>query len=374
MKRLKKLSLEKIPLHIRVSCLTGTVLVFISMAITIFSISSSNNLIEPIGNPTFIEQMTDEFISNDMMTPAASVSDAKKVFDMRSIIFCIVSVFVGTFLTYLVSKKALKPIHKLSEGVKEINEENLSFRLTEEKQSIEVLNLTESINHMLDRVEEAYDKQKKFAASAAHELKTPLTTMKLNLQVTEKNGKEDKQNISLQLVNINRLNQIVDDLLLIASMTDESEIQKEEIDLPILFESLVEEIDAIYNDKQIKVVTLFEEEMLYGNIDLLYRAFFNLLENAYKYNKENGAIFIKAYSKETKLVIEISNTGPVIDEKHRSYLMDPFYRVDKSWSRDYSGAGLGLSIVKSIADSHQGIIEVSVNEKKENMFSFIIDK
>lgn len=364
MKRFNRLSLQ-----MRITVLTGMILTIVSVAMTVFAISNGQQLIMPAQESVpAMETISpnNEFIPS---TNTTAQIEMKQTFDYRSIIFGFFSIVIGTGLVYIVSGHAIKPVIELKKGIEKIDESNLSERLEKKDASDEIIKLTDSVNHMLDRIEEAFSRQKQFAASAAHELKTPLSIMKASLQVTNKEiatqSEEEIKNNALQLKNINRLSQIVDDLLLIANTTQFVEIINEEVYLDLLLEEIIEELSPLYQEYQINLVLNLEECIIIGNPDLLYRVFYNLIENAYKYNELNGKIRIKSYLKNDDLKIEICNTGKTIDNKHINHLTDAFYRVDSSWSREYSGAGLGLTIVKNILERHE--IEWCIKNDKNNL-------
>ncbi|MBE5107902.1 GHKL domain-containing protein [Bacillus thuringiensis] len=363
MKRFNRLSLQ-----MRITVLTGMILTIVSVAMTVFAISNGQQLIMPAQESV---PAMETISPNNEFIPSTNTTDQiemKQTFDYRSIIFGFFSIVIGTGLVYIVSGHAIKPVIELKKGIEKIDESNLSERLEKKDASEEIIKLTDSVNHMLDRIEEAFSRQKQFAASAAHELKTPLSIMKASLQVTNKEiatqSEEEIKNNALQLKNINRLSQIVDDLLLIANTTQFVEIINEEVYLDLLLEEIIEELSPLYQEYQINLVLNLEECIIIGNPDLLYRVFYNLIENAYKYNELNGEIWIKSYLKNDDLKIEICNTGKTIDNKHINHLTDAFYRVDSSWSREYSGAGLGLTIVKNILERHE--IEWCIKNDKNN--------
>ncbi|MBO0475481.1 HAMP domain-containing protein [Vagococcus sp. DIV0080] len=368
---------EKISLQWRITLLTGVILTAVALAITFFSISNGTKLIEPLENLYPIEEVTpnDPSIAATSL-PAKSIEEAKHSFDTNSILFCVFSVVTGMVLVYIISGQAIQPIKSLSQEIEEIDEENLSVRLSKENVPPEISDMTESINHMLNRIEDAYGRQKRFAASAAHEFKTPLSIMKTTIQTldlaSESLDQRIKDSYQVQLNTIDRLDHLVNDLLLITNVNQINELEKEEIHLDLLFQDIVEELGYVYKDKEVHVFIELIEPIVSGNIDLLYRAIYNLVDNAYKYNKKQGEIRLITRKEQEQLLIEIKNEGELIDLKHKAFITDPFYRVDQSWSRQYTGSGLGLAIVQSILEVHEFKLEIDEEDKKYNVFRIII--
>ncbi|MDT1956928.1 ATP-binding protein [Carnobacterium divergens] len=361
----------RLSLQWRVTVLTALILTVVSIGITSFSISNGDQLIEP-----FVEPVADENGVQPAMStiPAHSTTDEKQQFDKRSMIFCFFSVTVGTVLVYFIAGQAIKPVRELNQEISQINEINLSVRLKQRETNDEISQVTESFNHMLDRLADAFEKQKKFSASAAHELKTPLSTMKTTLQVLERESSPSKQRLletnQIQLENVNRLSNIVNDLLLIANTARVEAFEKEPVDLMILFNEIIDEVSSFYAEQHISHQIRLEVETVSGQPDLLYRAVYNLVDNAYKYNEFRGAVDIRSYLRNGETVISIKNDGQVISQDERENVLDAFYRIDKSWSRNYSGAGLGLAIVKSIADMHEAQIAINCQDKTEFLVIF----
>ncbi|MEG2254978.1 MAG: HAMP domain-containing sensor histidine kinase, partial [Vagococcus sp.] len=181
-----------------------------------------------------------------------------------------------------------------------------------------------------------------------------------------------KDSYQVQLNTIDRLDHLVNDLLLITNVNQINELEKEEIHLDLLFQDIVEELGYVYKDKEVHVFIELIEPIVSGNIDLLYRAIYNLVDNAYKYNKKQGEIRLITRKEQEQLLIEIKNEGELIDLKHKAFITDPFYRVDQSWSRQYTGSGLGLAIVQSILEVHEFKLEIDEEDKKYNVFRIII--
>nr|WP_175476145.1 ATP-binding protein [Evansella caseinilytica] len=371
---------RQLTLQWRITILTAIVLILSSAALTAFSILNAQKTLVPLINESIsiskdntsggvvIQGTDDEETENDF-TPLRT---AKRDFDLGSVLFCLVITVVGTGLVYFVSGKALRPVKNLSKQVADIDERDLSQRLTESLSHDEVGSLTKSFNQTLDRLEEAFNRQRRFSASAAHELKTPLATMKAGIQVLSIGEtatiEEYKENVHTMETSVDRLTQVVNDLLILASSNEESEELNEDVYLDAIFETIFDELSPLYEHRGITYSIDCDTVSLYGTAPLLYRAFYNLIENAYKYNCEKGSIAIRGSETEKGVEIDIEDTGVGIPAEHLPFIFDVFYRVDGSRSRNTAGSGLGLSIVKTIIERHGGAIKVSSENEKGTKF------
>ncbi|MTI56298.1 sensor histidine kinase [Geosporobacter ferrireducens] len=372
----------KLTLQWRITILTAIVLIICSAALTAFSILNAQRTLIPLINGSIsitkaddnsgdlvIQGMDDNRIENGV-TPLRT---AKRDFDLKSIMFFLALTTVGTGLVYFVSGKALRPLKDLSKQVTEIDERDLSQRLTESLSHDEVSSLTKSFNQALERLEEAFNRQKRFSASAAHELKTPLATMKAGIQVLRIDKSttldEYKENAHIMEASVDRLAQIVNDLLILASPNEEADELKEEVYLDAMFETIFDELSPIYEHCGITYNIECDAISFYGNAALLYRAFFNLIENSYKYNRDKGSIAVRGSKKNRCVRIDIEDIGIGIPAEHLPFIFDAFYRVDSSRSRKIAGSGLGLSIVKTIIERHGGTISASSENVKGTKIS-----
>lgn len=370
--------LIRLSLQWRVTLLTALVLIACSVALTAFSMLNAQRNLLPLLEDTYaiisLDGNSINITKNDMeydVEPGSDLGKAtpqqvKQQFDVASVLFCLILTVVGTGIVYFVSGKALKPVQNLSKQVSIIDEYNLSQRLPESISNDEVSSLTKNFNHVLDRLDEAFQRQKRFSASAAHELKTPLATMKAGLQVLSIDENtplsEYKENANITEINIDRLTEVINDLLLLASAGEDTIETREEIYLNEMLEAIFSELAPVYDNLGITYEIDCNNEKLHGNSALLYRAFYNLIENAYKYNRENGRIFISVCETKGNVKIDISDDGYGIPSEHLPLIFEAFYRVDASRSRKIAGSGLGLSIVKAIIERHGGIISVSSKE------------
>jgi signal transduction histidine kinase len=375
----------KLTLQWRITILAAVVLIICSAALTVFSILNAQNTLVPlIYGSINITKLDDslnskEFkaIDNNETENGTTLSRiAKRNFDLQSIVFFLSLTSIGTGLVYFVSGKALRPLKNLSKQVSEIDERDLSQRLTESLSNDEVSILTKSFNQALERLEEAFNRQERFSASAAHELKTPLATMKAGIQVLKIDESttldEYKENAHMMEASVDRLTQVVNDLLILASPNEEAEELKEEVYLDAMLETIFDELSPVYEYLGITYNIKCDSISFYGNAALLYRAFFNLIENSYKYNRKKGSITVRGSIINKCIRIDVEDTGIGIPAEHLPFIFDAFYRVDDSRSRKIAGSGLGLSIVKNIIERYGGTISVSSENVKGTKVSILL--
>lgn len=290
-----------------------------------------------------------------------------KYFSLQNIITMIIIIILSILLTYFITGKILKPLKKLSEDITQINEHNLDWRINIPKSTDEVRHLANSFNDMLQRLEGAFVIKKQFAANAAHELKTPLTIIKTTLQVLnlDDNPSIDDYKESFNYIE-KSLEKLIDTVNNLISLTNESikdnfeKIKLKEILQQILFELL----DKI-KEKNINISLSEKEFVIKGHKTLIFRAFYNLIENSIKYNKVNGAIDIHLENKAPNRVnIIISDSGFGISENDLKHIYEPFFRANHTISESIDGSGLGMSIVKLIIEKHNG--EINIESKKDS--------
>lgn len=377
--------LNKVSIRMRVTLLTGGIVLATSSLLTFFSMYNAQDkfvvdLINPnqtisadkitnaSGRTRSVMMETEEdsraqLRLNKLSTEqgiAIAVVQAKKMFDIWSYIYLIIFSGIGMIVTYSVAGKTLKPLQELNDSIINITEHNLKDRIPTFIAKDEIGSLANSFNAMLERLNESFLRQKRFSASVSHELKTPLSIMNAGIQVLQLDDEptvsDYKETIEMAERNIKRLMNIVDDLFV---LTNESNTDfADKIDLKQLFLQIKLELEPLYNKKNIYITQEFEFDTIKGNATLVYRAFFNLFENAMKYNIANGKIAIKTVIENNVEKIIISDSGRGIPSEDINKIFEPFYRVDQSRSRKIAGAGLGLSIVKSIVEKHGWEIEV----------------
>lgn len=309
--------------------------------------------------------------SKDMKDFKALFQGAEKRFTNQSLTIASIFILVGLYMIYIIVGKALKPIHNLSETVKNINEKNLYTKIKEPLIKDEVGSLACSFNQMLDRLATSFTAQTNFAANAAHELRTPLTTIKAGIQVYEMEENptilDCKETIEVIKENNNRLIGIVDNLLLLSRESIDG--FKEEIIIENLFTKIKEDLYQLSLNHKVTLIIMNGSGTIHGNQTLIYRAIYNLVENGIKYNISGGTVVLDSIVKENSVVITVSDTGPGIPSESIPHIFEPFYRIDKSRARAIGGSGLGLSIVKSIIEKHNGTIRVNSVLYKGTIFT-----
>lgn len=319
---------------------------------------------EFIGGKEFIENR-EHFMENNRTAnaaiPAKTAYVARRNFQFESIAYMIFILVFGGISTYILSGYMLKPLHKLNIEMKQRTIHNLAEDLPISKNKDEVSALTCSFNEMSHKLNNAFCMQKRFSQNAAHELRTPLSVIKTKLDVFKKKSNRTKEEYETLLSVIDRyverLSNLVQELLELTNMDALEYTQT--IHIKAIVKEVLEELSISAKEKNIKIFLVGEEQRIKGNANLMYRAFYNLVENAIKYNIENGSIEIELVKIEKGSMIQIKDTGIGIPYKARELIFEPFFRVDKSRSRKLGGAGLGLSIVKNIIEQHQGEISVS---------------
>lgn len=363
MKRMKRLSLR-----MRITLLSGAILLVCSAVLTVgasYNAHSQLNAITLDGDPaSYLVEGTlpggratlwaaDGSGTAPQWTTAPALTEAKKQFDAANLAILAVVSVLGMAMVYLVAGRSLRPIHDLSETISAIGEENLQERIPEEERNDEVGALGHSFNVMLDRLEKSFLRQKQFAANAAHELKTPLATISAGIQVLRLEehpaASDYEETLAAAERNVGRLTRVVDGLM---SLYEQEEFSTSLVDLRGMFESILRELRPALDEKRIRTEFRCGLETVYGNPVLLYRACFNLVENAAKYNREDGSITIETGAAGRTGRIAVSDTGGGIPADELPRIFEPFYRVNKSRSRKTGGAGLGLSIVRAIVEKH----------------------
>lgn len=292
-------------------------------------------------------------------------------FYRNSFLYMLFIIMIGGSMMYLFSKSILLPLSKLNDKIKNSTVSTLSDKLSVPNSNDEIAELTVSFNKMTDRIQEAFLFQQQFSGNVAHELRTPLTIMKTKIDVFEKRenhtSAEYKELIENQKNQLMRLSEIIQILLEITNTDNVQE--KEHFLVSDMIENILLDFSNMTAQKNICIAIDLQNVEIYGNVDLLYRAFSNLIQNSIRYNVKNGDIYISAKQKQHDTVIQICDTGIGISEENRQRIFEPFFRVDKSRSREMGGAGLGLSIVKKIIEKHDGTITVSNNNPQGTCFT-----
>lgn len=314
------------------------------------------------------------------------VQATKDLFRIRSMIATGIIILLSSIGTYFISRRALTPLHDLSTKIGKIQAQNLSESLEIPDSNDEISQLTASFNKMLSRLDDAFTAQKQFSASAAHELRTPLAVMQTNLEVfTRKKtpSTEEYQEIfSLIQEQTGRLSHLAEILL---DMTGIQTVERSEtISLAELTEEVFCDLASVAEQKQIELIQRDGDCTVTGSYLLLYRAVYNLVENAIKYNHPGGKVTVNIQQKKSLLnaavspapadcaFIEVSDTGIGISPEYQEKIFTPFFRVDKSRSRAMGGAGLGLALVNEIARQHGGEVKVLKSDKNGSTIALIL--
>ena len=314
------------------------------------------------------------------------VQATKDLFRIRSMIATGIIILLSSIGTYFISRRALTPLHDLSTKIGKIQAQNLSESLEIPDSNDEISQLTASFNKMLSRLDDAFTAQKQFSASAAHELRTPLAVMQTNLEVFARKktpSTEEYQEIfSLIQEQTGRLSHLAEILL---DMTGIQTVERSEtISLAELTEEVFCDLASVAEQKQIELIQRDGDCTVTGSYLLLYRAVYNLVENAIKYNHPSGKVTVTLHPGKVILdassqphpadcaFIEISDTGIGISPEYQEKIFAPFFRVDKSRSRAMGGAGLGLALVTEIARQHGGQVKVLESNVKGSTIALML--
>lgn len=306
------------------------------------------------------EDKWDEF-ANDF---SVQVYNNKADYRKNSLIISAVLALLGGVATYFISGHALRPIRELSDKIEKVQAQNLADSRIEENQVKELNQLSVSYNRMLERLSDAFEIQRQFTANAAHELRTPLALMQVQLDLYHSNGHPDNDADTVQMIKMvteqnDRLNKMVKTLL------DMSELQTvgrdDEIILDALVDEVLEDLEPLAEGKNIRLIGKCKDITMVGSDILIYRLVYNLVENAIKYNHYGGQVIVEAYQKEKQVYLSVEDTGSGIPEELKERVFEPFFRVDKSRSRELGGVGLGLALVNEIVRVHDGSIAIRPN-------------
>lgn len=302
----------------------------------------------------------DDFANDFSVQVYNNKADYKK----KSLFFSIFLAILGGVATYYFSGRSLKPLKEFSEKIEEVEARNLSDSRIEENKVKELNQLSISYNKMLDRLSESFEMQRQFTANAAHELRTPLALMQVQLDTYNAcahpgNDEAAVETIKMMTEQNERLGKMVKTLL------DMSELQTVARDEVIALDALIEEVltdlESLAARKNIRLVRECESVTMTGSDILIYRLVYNLVENAIKYNIDGGQVTVTCKEWNKHIHIRVSDTGKGIPEELRSRIFEPFFRVDKSRSRELGGIGLGLALVNEIVRVHEGSIEIKGN-------------
>ena len=317
------------------------------------------------------EDKWDEF-ANDF---SVQVYNNKADYRKNSLIISAVLALLGGVATYFISGHALRPIRELSDKIEKVQAQNLADSRVEENQVKELNQLSVSYNRMLERLSDAFEIQRQFTANAAHELRTPLALMQVQLDLYHSNSHPDNDADTVQMIKMvteqnDRLNKMVKTLL------DMSELQTvgrdDEIILDALVDEVLEDLEPLAEGKNIRLIGKCKDITMVGSDILIYRLVYNLVENAIKYNHSGGQVTVTADRKEKHVYLSVEDTGAGIPEELKERVFEPFFRVDKSRSRELGGVGLGLALVREIVRVHDGSITVKSNPSGGTIFEVVL--
>ena len=302
------------------------------------------------------------------------ILSTKELFRIRSIIATAVVILLGSICTYFLTARALKPLKKLTNEICHIQAQNLSEPLTVPVSDDEIAQLTGSFNDMLARLSDSFEIQKQFSANAAHELRTPLAVLQTDLEVFRKKDCHDTEEYELILNRIQeqtgRLSHLVSALL---DMTNLNSVPRNDsISLAALTEEVFCDLDSIADQAHITLQQKEGDQLVTGSYLLLYRAVYNLVENAIKYNCPDGSVTVEIRQENQHVLLMVKDTGIGIPPEDQEKIFDPFFRVDKSRSRAMGGAGLGLAMVDAIAKEHGGQAKVLSSNKTGSTIALML--
>ena len=375
MKRMKRLSFQwRITLLTAIliagTCICLNLLLYRSGTV---SMDSLNGFVMKYdtGNSDVVKiEFDDQQMSAFLRQFSQEVYDAKAAFGKKGWCITAIVTLLSAAIAYFVSGRALKPLKKFSQQTENIDQDNLtSTRL--ENTAAEFQQLSCSVNHMLDRLALSFDLQRQFAGNAAHELRTPLAMMQTKLELfTEEHSDVDAETsklVQFQIDQVDRLTSLVRTLLEMSNLQSVS--RSDEIELAPLIDEILTDLTTLAEQKNITLHQNCEDVHMIGSDTLIYRLLFNLIENAIKYNHSGGSVTVSMQQENQQVLLHIADTGCGIPEEYRESIFQPFFRVDKSRSRQMGGVGLGLALVREIAVLHGGSVCVESGSKDGTTFA-----
>ena len=384
--------MRKISLQWRLTILTTVLITVLCGCLTFFLYKNGvyyfNTLQETVtdqnGTPDAIyidipDDEWDDFAAQFSM----KIYHSKSAYRNQSLLITALVALFGGAVTYFVSGRALKPLREFSETVEKVQAQNLTDCTIGENKITELDRLRSSYNKMLLRLSESFETQRQFTGNAAHELRTPLALIQAQLDLyhttshpeCDAAAQETIQMVTEQNESLTRL---------VRTLLDMSELQSvarnDKIELHSLIEEVLTDLEPLAQEKNIELIqktqNLRDEKaenktadlILTGSDILIYRMLYNLVENAIKYNHTNGTVTVSAVRMKNTVVLTVADTGNGIEESFREQIFEPFFRIDKSRSRQLGGVGLGLALVREIVRVHDGTIEVHGNEQGGTTF------
>ena len=312
----------------------------------------------------------DDFANDFSLQVYNNKADYKK----KSLLFSTLLALLGGVVTYYIVGHALKPLKKFSDKIEEVQAQNLSDSRIEENEVKELSQLSVSYNKMLERLSEAFEMQRQFTANAAHELRTPLALMQVQLDLynsTEHPGNDECTGHTIAMITEQneRLSKVVKTLLDMSELR--ITVRDEKIMVDALVEEVLEDLEPLAAEKNVELIGKCKPVTMTGSDILIYRLVYNLVENAIKYNHPEGKVTVTACQKEKKVILSVADTGSGIPGELRERVFEPFFRVDKSRSRELGGVGLGLALVHEIVKAHDGSISIKDNPSGGTVFEVV---
>lgn len=376
--------MKRMSLQWRLTCITTLCIAIICGCLTMFVYKNGVHYIDSLQDA--VESQGDEkgnksdeiyiSIPDDKWDEFADefsvqVYNNKADYKRNSLIITVLLALLGGVVTYFISGHALRPIREFSDKIEEVQAQNLSDSRIEENNVKELNQLGISYNKMLERLSDAFEIQRQFTANAAHELRTPLALMQVQLDLYNSathpgNDADTLQTIKMVTEQNDKLNRMVKTLL------DMSELQSVGRDDKIILDAIVEEVladlEPLAQEKNIKLIGKCEDATMIGSDILIYRLVYNLVENAIKYNHPLGQVTVTAYQRNKRVYLSVEDTGSGIPNELRERVFEPFFRVDKSRSRELGGVGLGLALVREIVRVHDGSICIKSGKTEGTIF------
>ena len=376
--------MKRMSLQWRLTCITTLCIAIICGCLTMFVYKNGVHYIDSLQDA--VESQGDEkgnksdeiyiSIPDDKWDEFADefsvqVYNNKADYKRNSLIITVLLALLGGVVTYFISGHALRPIREFSDKIEEVQAQNLSDSRIEENNVKELNQLGISYNKMLERLSDAFEIQRQFTANAAHELRTPLALMQVQLDLYNSashpgNDADTLQTIKMVTEQNDKLNRMVKTLL------DMSELQTVGRDDKIILDAIVEEVladlEPLAQEKNIKLIGKCEDATMIGSDILIYRLVYNLVENAIKYNHSLGQVTVTAYQRKRHVYLSVEDTGSGIPKELRERVFEPFFRVDKSRSRELGGVGLGLALVREIVRVHDGSICIKSGKSGGTIF------
>ena len=380
--------MKKMSLQWRLTIITTLLIAMICRSLTIFIYKNGVYYIDSLQNTVDAKSednneknpdeiyisIPDEEWNNFAKNFSIQVYNNKADYKKSSLLFSTLLSLLGGVITFFISGHALKPLCDFSKKIEEVQAQNLSDSRIEENKFSELNQLSVSYNKMLERLSEAFKLQRQFTANAAHELRTPLAVMQLQIDLynSSKHPNNDtsaQQTISMITEQTERLSKMVRTLL------DMSELQTiardEEIAISALVEEVLADLEPLAQEKGINLIEKCDNVLLMGSDILIYRLVYNLVENAIKYNFSGGTVTVNATQQNSQLHLTVEDTGNGIPEELKERIFEPFFRLDKSRSRELGGVGLGLALVREIVRVDNGSILVKNNANSGTTFEVI---